>query len=158
MMVLCLVFLFKQKTAYEMRISDWSSDVCSSDLDREGMIKMPLNLDPRQGTDWRATLNAALDRLNSLAREAERLRADTGRHIRPILLVQVERTGRDQRESHHIHADDVKDWLITAGFDEAEIAIKTAEQNDLANPENQDLLSPTNRVRVILTKQALQEG
>src|SRR3546814_9874776 len=29
--VLC-VFFFKQKTAYEMRISDWSSDVCSSDL------------------------------------------------------------------------------------------------------------------------------
>src|SRR3546814_3688903 len=28
----CCVFLFKQKTAYEMRISDWSSDVCSSDL------------------------------------------------------------------------------------------------------------------------------
>src|SRR3546814_17860606 len=27
-----LVFFFKQKTAYEMRISDWSSDVCSSDL------------------------------------------------------------------------------------------------------------------------------
>src|SRR3546814_8305920 len=27
-----LFFLFKQKTAYEMRISDWSSDVCSSDL------------------------------------------------------------------------------------------------------------------------------
>src|SRR3546814_2011940 len=32
---LCLVFFFfKQKTAYEMRISDWSSDVCSSDLRR----------------------------------------------------------------------------------------------------------------------------
>src|SRR3546814_10599404 len=28
----CIVFFFKQKTAYEMRISDWSSDVCSSDL------------------------------------------------------------------------------------------------------------------------------
>src|SRR3546814_10643760 len=28
----CLFFCFKQKTAYEMRISDWSSDVCSSDL------------------------------------------------------------------------------------------------------------------------------
>src|SRR3546814_6235705 len=28
-------FFFKQKTAYEMRISDWSSDVCSSDLDRD---------------------------------------------------------------------------------------------------------------------------
>src|SRR3546814_4926020 len=28
----CFFFFFKQKTAYEMRISDWSSDVCSSDL------------------------------------------------------------------------------------------------------------------------------
>src|SRR3546814_9046337 len=31
-MFLSLFFFFKQKTAYEMRISDWSSDVCSSDL------------------------------------------------------------------------------------------------------------------------------
>src|SRR3546814_9615652 len=28
----CYIFVFKQRTAYEMRISDWSSDVCSSDL------------------------------------------------------------------------------------------------------------------------------
>src|SRR3546814_8348966 len=31
-MYLYLFFFFKQKTAYDMRISDWSSDVCSSDL------------------------------------------------------------------------------------------------------------------------------
>src|SRR3546814_9993178 len=31
-MTSCSFFFFKQKTAYEMRISDWSSDVCSSDL------------------------------------------------------------------------------------------------------------------------------
>src|SRR3546814_18698455 len=31
------VFFFKQKTAYEMRISDWSSDVCSSDLSTTGL-------------------------------------------------------------------------------------------------------------------------
>src|SRR3546814_1805182 len=31
-----VVFFFKQKTAYEMRISDWSSDVCSSDLGERG--------------------------------------------------------------------------------------------------------------------------
>src|SRR3546814_8004154 len=30
--IFCIFFFFKQKTAYEMRISDWSSDVCSSDL------------------------------------------------------------------------------------------------------------------------------
>src|SRR3546814_5024025 len=34
-----LFFFFKQKTAYEMRISDWSSDVCSSDLTDEIAIK-----------------------------------------------------------------------------------------------------------------------
>src|SRR3546814_6579670 len=32
LLIVLLVFFFKQKTAYEMRISDWSSDVCSSDL------------------------------------------------------------------------------------------------------------------------------
>src|SRR3546814_4782498 len=32
--VLVCFFFFKQKTAYEMRISDWSSDVCSSDLEK----------------------------------------------------------------------------------------------------------------------------
>src|SRR3546814_1394217 len=32
MCCVCCFFFFKQKTAYEMRISDWSSDVCSSDL------------------------------------------------------------------------------------------------------------------------------
>src|SRR3546814_5018586 len=39
-MSVCLYFLsffFKQKTAYEMRISDWSSDVCSSDLPAGGL-------------------------------------------------------------------------------------------------------------------------
>src|SRR3546814_2720688 len=38
-MLLCVLlcfFFFKQKTAYELRISDWSSDVCSSDLGRGG--------------------------------------------------------------------------------------------------------------------------
>src|SRR3546814_10152055 len=35
MYVLVFFFFFKQKTAYEMRISDWSSDVCSSDLLKE---------------------------------------------------------------------------------------------------------------------------
>src|SRR3546814_1247524 len=35
MVKVLIVFFFKQKTAYEMRISDWSSDVCSSDLLQE---------------------------------------------------------------------------------------------------------------------------
>src|SRR3546814_10002286 len=38
------VFFFKQKTAYEMRISDWSSDVCSSDLVRAAMREVRVAL------------------------------------------------------------------------------------------------------------------
>src|SRR3546814_19695722 len=38
MLRVCFFFFFKQKTAYEMRISDWSSDVCSSDLIAEDTI------------------------------------------------------------------------------------------------------------------------
>jgi type III restriction enzyme len=146
------------KSPREGRYASVLVEVTGRELDREGMIKMPVNLDPRQETDWKMTLNAALTRLNALDTDARRLRADTSRYIRPIMLVQVERTGSDQRQSGYIHADDVKDWLLTAGFDEAEIAIKTAQQNDLDAPENQDLLSPVNRVRAIITKQALQEG
>jgi len=146
------------KNPRDGRYANLLVEVTGRELDREGMIKMPLNLDPRQSNDWKATLNAALDKLNALDAEARKLHADTGRYIRPIMLIQVERTGADQRESGHIHADDVKDWVLTAGFDQAEIAIKTAQQNDLNEPENQDLLSPTNRVRAIVTKQALQEG
>src|SRR3546814_4275601 len=44
-------FFFKQKTAYEMRISDWSSDVCSSDLEPRGL---------GEGDDRRALHIAAL--------------------------------------------------------------------------------------------------
>src|SRR3546814_5594289 len=41
-----MFFFFKQKTAYEMRISDWSSDVCSSDLRNAGHL-CALLLGPR---------------------------------------------------------------------------------------------------------------
>src|SRR3546814_3444903 len=44
-LVLCVFFFFKQKTAYEMRISDWSSDVCSSDL---MMHEAPFDHQPRR--------------------------------------------------------------------------------------------------------------
>lgn len=140
------------------RFANLLVEVTGIDVHREGMIKMPLNIDPRQSADWKATLNSAFDRLNELQRVATQHRGDTGRYIRPILLVQVERTGMDQRDSDHIHSDDVKEWLLSMGLDDAQIAIKTAEQNDLNQPENQDLLSDTNRVRVIITKAALQEG
>src|SRR3546814_2315510 len=51
-------FFFKQKTAYEMRISDWSSDVCSSDL--LGHLAKPMHVLPqaRHGS-WRVFHNGS---------------------------------------------------------------------------------------------------
>src|SRR3546814_18945854 len=71
--VFYLFFFFKQKTAYEMRISDWSSDVCSSDLlvkaDRDGEILLEVSDAVRE------SLIADMDRHEILA-AAEALDAD----------------------------------------------------------------------------------
>src|SRR3546814_3552987 len=62
------MFFFKQKTAYEMRISDWSSDVCSSDLVHAGVlakwdIQKTLGLaaeveEALRGPDWKKMLHS----------------------------------------------------------------------------------------------------
>src|SRR3546814_6307146 len=50
-MCFLLLFFFNQKTAYEMRISDWSSDVCSSDLDAYALPTLDLLAPaPKSGT------------------------------------------------------------------------------------------------------------
>src|SRR3546814_17017787 len=54
-LVVFLFFFFKQKTAYEMRISDWSSDVCSSDLHALPALLRAEKLQKRAartGFDW----------------------------------------------------------------------------------------------------------
>ena len=138
--------------------SNWLVDVRGSDLAKEDMIKLPINLKVKAGDDWRDCLRESLEYLNKLQIDADKLLSNTAIYIRPILLVQVERTGKDQREAGHIHSEDAKEFLLTAGLTEREIAIKTSEVNDLKAPENQNLLSQTNTIRVIITKQALQEG
>src|SRR3546814_7544131 len=55
----CVCFFFKQKTAYEMRISDWSSDVCSSDLTPCPWMLKRVQHDGRVVTDF--TRFAAID-------------------------------------------------------------------------------------------------
>src|SRR3546814_7627587 len=93
-------FFFKQKTAYEMRISDWSSDVCSSDLLRVevaatragaglGEVDRPLardsNVDPAD--------------VRELAADAESvgIAAGLGNHLRPLddLRSEERRVGKE---------------------------------------------------------------
>lgn len=133
-------------------------DVMGSELDREGMVKLPLNVKVKAGNDWRDCLREASERLTSLQVIADRYQSDGGRYIRPILLVQVERVGADQRDGINIHAEDAKEYLMKLGYADDEIAIKTSEKNELKAEGNQDLLSPQCRIRAIITKAALQEG
>src|SRR3546814_3018420 len=74
-MRLVFVFFFKQKTAYEMRISDWSSDVCSSDLWDQLLIRRGLKALARAealgGADGPYALQAALAACHARARRAE---------------------------------------------------------------------------------------
>ena len=133
-------------------------DVRGTDLDEAEMIKLPINVEVKAWGGWQACLAAAVERLDTLQREAVILQSESARYIRPILLVQVERTGRDQRDAGAIHAEDARAYLLQLGFSETQIAIKTSDQNDLKTPENIDLLSPTCEVRAIITKQALSEG
>lgn len=138
--------------------ANWLVDIRGAALAAEEMIKLPIDVLAKAGDDWRDCLRESLDQTNRLQADADALRASTGRYIRPILLVQVERTGKEERGAGFIHAEDAREFLLAAGLREAEIAVKTADVNDLKAPENQDLLSPRNAVRVIITKQALQEG
>src|SRR3546814_6201417 len=62
------VFFFKQKTAYEMRISDWSSDVCSSDLARRHRADLGAHLGGEGGV--RGLLDL-LDAGNALAQHLD---------------------------------------------------------------------------------------
>jgi type III restriction enzyme len=140
------------------RHANWLVDVRGAALQREEMIKLPINVKVKAGSDWKVCLRESLEHLNLLQSHADKLRANTSRYIRPILLVQVERTGKDQREKSTIHSEDAREFLLGIGVDKGEIAVKTSETNELNDPENIDLLSPTCGVRVIITKQALQEG
>src|SRR3546814_7146434 len=60
---LVFFFFFKQKTAYEMRISDWSSDVCSSDLSSRYSSKATLPLDAKFPPKRRSNRRQARSRL-----------------------------------------------------------------------------------------------
>jgi type III restriction enzyme len=140
------------------RFANWLVEVAGTDMQREQMIKLPINVTVKAGEDWKLCLRESFDYLEKLQRHADKLLANTLRYIRPILLVQVERTGKDQRDKNVIHSEDVRQYLLDLGLDKAAIAVKTSQTNELNEPENIDLLSRTCPVRVIITKQALQEG
>src|SRR3546814_4525906 len=95
-----IIFFFKQKTAYEMRISDWSSDVCSSDLSHD--VRVPAeNLVGEPDSGWQQarfllgnerTHNAYVGMLKRhLLRIAKLIEAAPARGVTPFAQAQYRR-------------------------------------------------------------------
>ncbi|MDH4388783.1 MAG: DEAD/DEAH box helicase family protein [Fimbriimonas sp.] len=135
--------------------ANWLVNIKGSELWKEEMIKMPVELTARPEGTWQSCLAEAWDKIKELTVAAKLAQSNGFKYIRPILLIQVERVGDDQQESGYVHALAVREHLLQLGLGEDEIAIKTSELDEL---KGQDLLLESNRIRAIITKQALQEG
>lgn len=131
-------------------------EITGKELNDEQMIKLDLHLINKTTVGWKETIADAKNHLDNLQETANEYEQNTNNYIRPIMLVQVERTGKDQRDGGFIHSEDVKEYLIKqCGVPEEQIAIKSSEKDDI---EGLDLLAKDCLVRFIVTKQALQEG
>ena len=138
------------------KISNLLVDVSGVELKQEEMIKLPVQVSSLSNIEWRDALARALDKLNDLTAEAHSLQASEGRYIRPIAVVRVERTGKDQLGSERVHAEDVRQHLVrNLGEPEDAVRVKSAELDEIAG---EDLLSEYSQVRWIITKAALMEG
>lgn len=87
-------------------------NISGQELNREEMIKLDLHITNKASPDWKDAMLAAVEKRNFLEQKAKEYEANTGEYIRPICLIQAERTGKDQRGTKYIHAEDVKEYLI----------------------------------------------
>jgi type III restriction enzyme len=135
-------------------------DVKGAALEREGMIKLDLHLHNETSVDWRKTLLLAAERRDFLEQQAREHEAQTGKYIRPICVIQVENTGKDQRGKGRIHSEDVREYLLQRpGITAEMVAVKTSQKDELKEVDDiGGLLSRQCAIRYIITKQALQEG
>jgi type III restriction enzyme len=107
-------------------------EISGIELNRAEMIKLDLHVINKASPKWQDNLLDAANRRNLLERSAIEYENNTGRYIRPICLIQAERTGKEQRDGKFIHSEDVKEWLIKVqGIPVEHIAIKTSEKDEL---------------------------
>ena len=137
-------------------VSNLLVDIGGVELKTEEMIKLPVQVEAFTNADWRDTLIAAHAELERLAAEAQSLQAGEGRYVRPVAVVRVERTGKNQQDGERVHAEDVRDYLTQRlGVPAEAVTVKSAERDELAGV---DLLSEYCPVRWVVTRAALMEG
>ena len=131
-------------------------EITGRQLEKEDMIKLDLRLhSPTISGNWHEMINEMKKKREALEREAIKLNNNKGIYIRPIVLIQAERTGKDQREKGKVHSEDVREYLIEQGIPAYEIAVKSAELDEI---KEEKLLSESSEIRYIITKEALKEG
>ena len=131
-------------------------DISGSDLHAEEMIKLPIVVRSFSNSAWSTALEAAAETLKALGSDANDLHQKENRYIRPIALVRVQHTGKDQRAKQSVHSEDVREYLIQKlSVPEHEIRVQSSQQKELGG---EDLLGEQSQVRWIITKDALKEG
>ena len=136
-------------------------DIRGHELHAEGMIKLDLHIRNSASANWQDALLESVEHRQRLEEAAREHEAQTGEYIRPICLIQVERTGKDQRRPGLvIHAEDAREYLLRhPGIKAEHVAVKTSQRDELKEvDEAGGLLSRDCPIRFIITKQALQEG
>lgn len=131
-------------------------EIFGKELAAENMIKLDMHLhSPTVSENWQEMIKDIKKKREKLEQEAEKLGRNKGTYIRPIALIQVERTGKDQRGKDFVHSEDVREYLTEIGVPSFEIAVKSSEMDEI---KEEKLLSETSEIRYIITKEALKEG
>lgn len=128
------------------------------ELKDEDMVKLDMHILPpagRKENDWKAMVKEIKNHRENLEKKAKAFQRGSGIYIRPIALIQVEATGKDQLGKGRVHSLHVKEYLSDLEVNPDEIAIKTSAQNDI---EDKNLFASDCPVRYIITKEALREG
>ena len=149
-------FVLELSATPKIGISNILVNISGTELQAEEMIKLPIEIHSFTNSDWKHTLAETQKRVEQLEQEARQLQSKENRYVRPLALVRVQRTGREQRGQGNIHSEDVREYLIrNLAVPEAWIRVQSSETKELGH---EDLLSEHSLVRWILTKDALKEG
>ena len=149
-------FVLELSATPKIGISNILVNISGTELQAEEMIKLPIEVHSFTNSDWKHALAETQKRVEQLEEEARQLQSRENRYVRPIALVRVQRTGKEQRGQGNIHSEDVREYLIrNLAVPEAWIRVQSSENKELGH---EDLLSEHSLVRWILTKDALKEG
>lgn len=136
-------------TATPKNGSNIISFVDARQLKAENMVKLPVIVYNRKSQE--DVFVSAISLRRKLENEAVEEQKNGGRYIRPIVLFQAQPRNNDDSTTY----DKIKHTLIDMGIPESEIAIKTADSDEL---KNIDLSSHDCSIRYIITVNALKEG